>query len=337
MVHHRDRSASPVTTPMWCSTIRTVFFSSLCTERITSTSPARRATAGHRLVEQDHLLVGGDEHRGSSFRLSPCGSEPRAAPRVVEPDARAPSARARLVASDDASRQIRIAPPRLASTASRTFSSTDSCGNTLEIWNVRPSPACVRACTGSSVTSRPASSIRPPVGRIRPERRLNSVVFPAPFGPMMPRNSPRAPRARHRRRSWRRRCRARAVESSGSRSSSTRLRGASGRRHVPGRERLHRNRAPLAVHLARPHLEHRLEHRVVGLADPLRHPSARGTVPSSSALIIRSTSSPPRETARWIICAVTNPSGVKMSGTWFAALHLRLSQVLTLFFGASAT
>src|SRR3954452_16270953 len=38
--------------------------------------------------------------------------------------------------------------------------------------------------------SAPASSTLPPVGRIRPERRLKSDVLPAPFGPMMPRHSP---------------------------------------------------------------------------------------------------------------------------------------------------
>ena len=57
----------------------------------------------------------------------------------------------------------------------------------------------------------------------------------------------------------------------------------------------------------------------------------------SSALIIRSTSSPPRVTARAIICAVTKPSGVKMSGTWFRRFIFATSQVFTLFLGASAT
>ena len=60
----------------------------------------------------------------------------------------------------------------------------------LEVWNVRPSPARVRANGGWCVTSRPSISICPAVGRMTPESRLKSVVFPAPFGPMIPMSSP---------------------------------------------------------------------------------------------------------------------------------------------------
>src|SRR5271154_7367417 len=38
--------------------------------------------------------------------------------------------------------------------------------------------------------SRPPSVVRPAVGRVTPESKLNSVVLPAPFGPMTTRNSP---------------------------------------------------------------------------------------------------------------------------------------------------
>ena len=51
---------------------------------------------------------------------------------------------------------------------------------------MRPSPAWVRAVRRLAVTSRPSSSIRARRGRTTPERRLKSVVFPAPFGPMIP-------------------------------------------------------------------------------------------------------------------------------------------------------
>src|SRR5688572_2497015 len=40
--------------------------------------------------------------------------------------------------------------------------------------------------------SRPEKKIRPPWTGMRPARRLKSVVLPAPFGPMMARNSPAA-------------------------------------------------------------------------------------------------------------------------------------------------
>src|SRR5439155_5616333 len=63
-------------------------------------------------------------------------------------------------------------------------------GKTLESWNVRPSPAWARRWGGAAVTSRPASVTVPDVGRSRPDKRLNSDVLPAPFGPMIPRNSP---------------------------------------------------------------------------------------------------------------------------------------------------
>src|ERR1700676_1657035 len=36
----------------------------------------------------------------------------------------------------------------------------------------------------------PRKTTRPEVGRVTPESRLNSVVFPAPLGPMITRNSP---------------------------------------------------------------------------------------------------------------------------------------------------
>src|SRR3990172_1227049 len=38
--------------------------------------------------------------------------------------------------------------------------------------------------------SRPKSAMRPPVGACSPLMRLNSVVLPAPFGPMIARRSP---------------------------------------------------------------------------------------------------------------------------------------------------
>src|SRR5262249_30352298 len=53
-------------------------------------------------------------------------------------------------------------------------------------------PARQRACGGSLAKSRPSKRIWPAVGDRPPAIRLNSVVLPAPFGPMMPTASPLA-------------------------------------------------------------------------------------------------------------------------------------------------
>src|SRR5438094_7940351 len=44
---------------------------------------------------------------------------------------------------------------------------------------------------GSPAMSSPLNTIRPLVGRSTPVRQLKKVDFPAPFGPMIPRISPR--------------------------------------------------------------------------------------------------------------------------------------------------
>src|SRR5687768_7385844 len=77
-----------------------------------------------------------------------------------------------------------------ACTASRQFSPTVSVGKRFEIWNVRVSPSAARRCVGMRVTSRPNNSMRPSVTGSAPAIRLNSVVLPAPLGPMSARRSP---------------------------------------------------------------------------------------------------------------------------------------------------
>src|SRR5881396_3852882 len=52
-------------------------------------------------------------------------------------------------------------------------------------WNERPTPMRQRSCGGTPVTSRPLSTTRPVSQRRWPVIRLNSVVFPAPLGPMI--------------------------------------------------------------------------------------------------------------------------------------------------------
>ena len=55
----------------------------------------------------------------------------------------------------------------------------------LVSWKERPIPARVRRAALQPVMSSPLKAIRPSEARYCPERRLKSVVFPAPLGPMM--------------------------------------------------------------------------------------------------------------------------------------------------------
>src|ERR1700688_4982450 len=52
-------------------------------------------------------------------------------------------------------------------------------------------PSWARRCGGSVVTSWPSTIMRPPVGGSAPAMALNSVVLPAPLGPIMARRWPR--------------------------------------------------------------------------------------------------------------------------------------------------
>ena len=72
------------------------------------------------------------------------------------------------------------------------FSNTVRSVNTLEIWKVRPMPSAVRRFSARVEMSRPNSSTRPDVACIVPAMQLNSVVLPAPFGPISARRSPLA-------------------------------------------------------------------------------------------------------------------------------------------------
>ena len=59
---------------------------------------------------------------------------------------------------------------------------TKGCG----IWNERPMPRWQRVRAAMRVTSMPSKRIVPASACTVPAIRLNSVVLPAPFGPMMP-------------------------------------------------------------------------------------------------------------------------------------------------------
>ena len=65
-----------------------------------------------------------------------------------------------------------------------TFSSTLSAGKSARFWNVRAMP--MRAIREAGIDSRflPSNTIAPLVGRYRRLTQLNSVVLPAPLGPI---------------------------------------------------------------------------------------------------------------------------------------------------------
>ena len=69
-------------------------------------------------------------------------------------------------------------------------SRTDSSGNSVAAWNVRPSPRRARPATLSPATSSP-SSTTDPLARTYPPMAFTSVDLPAPLVPISPTISPR--------------------------------------------------------------------------------------------------------------------------------------------------
>ena len=57
-------------------------------------------------------------------------------------------------------------------------------------WNVRAMPSRTMRCGGVRVRSLPSNTMRPSFGRYSRVIKLNSVVLPAPFGPIRPPMSP---------------------------------------------------------------------------------------------------------------------------------------------------
>ncbi len=75
--------------------------------------------------------------------------------------------------------------------ASSRFSNTVRASNTVGFWNLRPMPRL--AMSGSLRASRLwrlPNHTEPVSGRVLPVMMSIMVVLPAPFGPMMQRNSP---------------------------------------------------------------------------------------------------------------------------------------------------
>src|SRR5712671_3348269 len=71
------------------------------------------------------------------------------------------------------------------------FSNTVMRGKIEVIWKLRDSPRWLISCGARLAIDRPLTVIEPELIGKRPEIRLNSVVLPAPLGPMMAWRSPR--------------------------------------------------------------------------------------------------------------------------------------------------
>ena len=182
------RSARPVTTSMWCSTISTVFRSSLVHRADQLDELGTFSTETPAIGSSSRITRGSPASTiaSSSRRLSPCASEPAstaARPAEARP-ARAPSRpgrapRAPRPPDARSGSRRRAGPPRRAARSPATGSS----GNTFETWNVRPSPSLRPPVGGRSVTSPPssrdASGRRPAAPREQVEqRRLAGAVRP---------------------------------------------------------------------------------------------------------------------------------------------------------------
>ena len=84
----------------------------------------------------------------------------------------------------------RLAPPRWARSATSRWSRTVRPPNSSMRWNVRARPSRARWYGASPARSCPSSRTCPEFGRSTPDRQLNRVVLPAPFGPMSATSSP---------------------------------------------------------------------------------------------------------------------------------------------------
>src|SRR5690606_38571239 len=173
------------TRSMWCSTRITVTPESRISFSIRARSPrscglrpaagsSSRTTAGSATIT-----------RASSTRR--CSPYDRA---VAGSSARSSSDRRRRTSS---TRSLACAGPAVVRAATIRFCRTDMLENSRTVWNVRTSRARVTSrWLGQRVTSSPPMSTDPDDGRSIPLSRFSRVVFPAPFGPMIPWISPLA-------------------------------------------------------------------------------------------------------------------------------------------------
>ncbi len=133
----------------------------------------------------------------SSRRCAPYGSSPgSASARSARPTSRSSSSESRSIADssrwNDRVRTMEASSPLRVRwcCAAFTLSSTVIPPNSRMFWNVRVTPRRAISCGGRPTRLSPRKTMSPESGRYTPLIRLNSVVFPAPFGPMRPTRSP---------------------------------------------------------------------------------------------------------------------------------------------------
>ena len=71
------------------------------------------------------------------------------------------------------------------------FSRTVCCAKGCTIWKVRVMPSRALRCGARPVMSSPSKNMRPLSGLMKPDISANSVVLPAPLGPISARRLPR--------------------------------------------------------------------------------------------------------------------------------------------------
>ncbi len=174
-----------------------------------SASTSRWAMPLRRLVEQDHRRPVGDQAgevddrggcRSTARGRTSCGTRRARAARAARRRVRRPGARSRTRSAGAAPREdgSRTLDEPLEATASVSLDGQR--GNRRASWNERPRPARPARPAPSVVTSRRRACTWPASARVKPQMRSNSVVLPAPFGPMMPTISPVRDRRTTRRR-----------------------------------------------------------------------------------------------------------------------------------------
>ena len=150
--------------------------------------------ARRRLVEQQHARLERDQacELGDAARagreLADLLVRYACSPSRRPARAPAPPCAARPRRARRSRRRTRVGSPR--SSASCTVSITVSVGNSAASWNERIRPSSARASGPRRLMSRPANTTAPVSDRTNPPISSNSVVLPAPFGPMSPSVSP---------------------------------------------------------------------------------------------------------------------------------------------------
>ena len=151
-----------------------------------------RGKPGRGLVEQQKLGLRGQRAGDLEQPLLAVGERARLRvrrrPRARRSRAargRAPRPRARPAACSRVRSKADRTPPLVCRwQPTLTFSSTERFWNSCTSWKVRTRPDAAICSGGRAVMSSPANTMRPAFGVWKPEMRLNSVVLPAPFGPI---------------------------------------------------------------------------------------------------------------------------------------------------------